>query len=579
MNNPKEIILSIQSNEDNSFDNNEIKKLDEQLDYWISYLKGKLKKKLYKIALKEIDTRRLMEIYGICSRSWELTIISIKAKLKIIKNKITKYNFSIIENQKTKIQINHCKKYFELIRDEFNILFDNNDIINKELIKNLDLIDELLLCYSQYIYISALFNRKIGNFIESFNYLILIINFYNETSLLIKSPNTLYYIEKVFIILCQILISNKDYLTALGYLNQVIEICFKIILFQTSDINNGVLIGDYNKLKYIRSNEIKSSIKDLKLKKIFLNIVILFFYKAICQENIGNIKKTLKCYKQCNWFSSKFLKDNDFKKFSSFIFNVKEKYVELNYIYDIFVKTINDYDKKIYLLKNRKIISKINTNNIKIDYSKYYSSNSKYKELMKKINSMKIREIDTVSKFSQKKNIKCLNLHKREGKDKNIYLDNMRILEAYLRKDFQNIIIDMDKIKLFDLDYNTRERIQKNIYRINFEKIMNDKKKEKLEKAKRKSIKFWLCKTIKINKKKSISPSPLLENKKKFYSMEIKSFTPKNKTMKIKSHSNIKDSINIQDNYNNSNDNKEICNKSTINEYTYNTKSTKKKNF
>ena len=58
--------------------------------------------------------------------------------------------------------------------------------------------------------------------------------------------------------------------------------------------------------------------------------------------------------------------------------------------------------------------------------------------------------------------------------------------------------------------------------------------------------------------------------------MEIKSFTPKNKTMKIKSHSNIKDSINIQDNYNNSNDNKEICNKSTINEYTYNAKSTKK---
>ena len=113
MNNPKEIILSIQSNEDNSFDNNEIKKLDEQLDYWISYLKGKLKKKLYKRALKEIDTRRLMEIYGIYSRSWELTIISIKAKLKIIKNKITKYNFSIIENQKTKIQINHCKKYFE----------------------------------------------------------------------------------------------------------------------------------------------------------------------------------------------------------------------------------------------------------------------------------------------------------------------------------------------------------------------------------------------------------------------------------------------------------------------------------
>ena len=39
--------------------------------------------------------------------------------------------------------------------------------------------------------------------------------------------------------------------------------------------------------------------------------------------------------------------------------------------------------------------------------------------LIKKI--IKIKEIDTVSKFSQKKNIVCLNLNKREGKDKNIY--------------------------------------------------------------------------------------------------------------------------------------------------------------
>ena len=539
----KNIIATLKRNTISYFNNKFVELLDEQLNYWISFLKEKLSKKLYKRILKEISTKQLMEKYKNCSRGWELIIISIKTKLKIINHKIIKYNFNINEIQKIKTQISHCKKYLDLIKEEFNELFNNNETTIKKLLTNLEMVDQVILCYSEYIYISFLFNKRIGNFMESLNYLTLIINFYKETNLLIKSKSTLFYIQKCYILLCQILISNKDYLTAMDYLNDIIGICFKNILYCVDDINNGVSIGNNEDIKcnnYIQNK--KSNINSLKTKKIFLNIIIIFLYKAICHENLGNIKKSLQCIKQCNWFSSKFLNDEKFNMFCSFIESIKERYAECKIAYDNFIKKIKEQEK-FYLFKNR--LEKDKNEQKIINYTKYYSSNDKYKELIRKIDKLKIKEIDTVSRFLQKKNIKSLNMHRRAGKDKIIYLDIMRLLETYLRKDFQSIIIDMDKINLFDLDYNTRERIQKQIYRENFEKILKSNKL--LEKFK--SAKISLNKPFK-EKIKSFA-----ENKsfkiQKFKSVS-QSLTPKNNLIKLKNIFNRKDSENDRSDNNNS---------------------------
>ena len=514
------INLILNKKENNNYN---LKILEDQLEDLIIYLKELFSKRLYKIVLQEINKR--MKKYKICSRNWELTIISIKSKLKIIKNKIFKYNLN--NHSQTKVQINRCKIYFDEIKEEFLELFNNNDLENKKLIKNLDLIEEILLCYSKYIYISALFNKRMGNYIQSLNYLILIINFYKESYLIIKSSNTLFNIQKCYILLSQILLCNKDFETLLILLNTAISICFKNILFDVNDINNGILIENY---KDIKDSQIMASIKDLNLKKIFLNIVIIFLYKGICHENLGDIKKSSECFKQCNWFSEKFLKnDKKYIFFSSFIYNINKKYIEFCSSLDNFNKIINYYEKKD---KENAELEKHKNNNTFINYTKYYYSNDKYRDLIKKIDKMNIREIDTVSRFYQKKNIKCLNSLKREGEYKNIYLNNIRLLEAYLRKDFQSIIIDMDKIKLFDLDYDTRERIQKKIYRTNFDKIMKENKKEKIRKAKSKPI--INLKSPKNKMGISIIKFPLTERKIKNYkSMEISPSKPKKNIFKI----------------------------------------------
>ena len=399
--------FDLEKNDDDSSNNNDIELLEDKLNNWLLFLKEIIQKRLYKKALKEIDTQKLMEKYRTCKRGWELMIISIKIKLKIIKNKIIKYNFYIKEKQKVNKahQINNCKKYLDKIKEEFNELFNNSDASNKKLIQNMDIIDELILCYAQYIYISAFFNKKIGNFNEYLNYLILIIKFYKELNLFIKSANTLFYIQNCYILLSQIYISNNDFLIASDLLNIAIEISFKIILFQANDIYNGVLYKKFDETKKMnKNNNIKSSINDLQLKKVFLNIIIIYLYKGICHENFGNIKKAVKCYKQCDWFGSKFLKfDNDnYNLFISFIFNLKEKGIEYYFILEKIIKKMNDYEK-INDIKNKIKINK--DKNTTLNYAKYYASNYKYKNLIKKLDSLKIKEIDTVSKFSQKKNI------------------------------------------------------------------------------------------------------------------------------------------------------------------------------
>ena len=48
-----------------------------------------------------------------------------------------------------------------------------------------------------------------------------------------------------------------------------------------------------------------------------------------------------------------------------------------------------------------------------------------------------------------------------KSNEKNMFLSNIKLLEAYLNKNFRTIVCNMDKINLFDLDSITRSKIQK----------------------------------------------------------------------------------------------------------------------
>ena len=298
---------------------------------------------------------------------------------------------------------------------------------------------------------------------------------YKNVKNLIKLSKTLKIIQKIFLILCKFLIINNDFSNCLFYLEKCIEISFKEIFIRV-DVNKGIN-EDYNKIK-----------KKI-LNKIFFVINLIFLYRGIIYEKKGLIKYSIESYKQCKYFSNVFKNNNiNIIKLNN---NLKNRSIEcfecLNYInnkIEYYINNINNKENsnnnsKIFDNKNKKKSNNNNITNNSFNIEEN-SNDEKYKNLINIIENLKINEIDTVNDFYNKS-------YNYNSKEYN--LNNLRLIDAYLSKDFKNIINKMDKINLYDLDYKTREIVQKqysqrhfnftyrniNLSKSNINKINNNK--------------------------------------------------------------------------------------------------------
>ena len=282
------------------------------------------------------------------------------------------------------------------------------------------------------------------------------------------------------------LIYNEDYNTCIEYLNISMDLCLKNIIYLTENVNDGVYKGDKTKaINYYKNmkrlskikieNEMENSFGNQKIKKAIINIVYIYFYRGICYENFGKMKSSIKCYYQCLWFLNHFF-INSHRNLSTLIKCILDRCLEFKEILDYMNTKIKYID--LLQLKMRNQMGRNNEN--KNHYNKNKNSkilfSRKFDKLVNKLDKLKIYELDTVNKFEIKKNIKELNKVKREGKDKNIFLSDIRLLDVYLRDDFKDIINHMDKIKCYDMDYATRDNIQKLIRKIYFEKSQRNLK-------------------------------------------------------------------------------------------------------
>ena len=502
MNDPKDIIVSIENIKEEEEINqhpveediNEIEAQTEEsrMNNLVFHLFENVGKKFYKRTLKEIDLLIQNKYLKGYSKAWKIYILKIRGILKIIKKKIDKYLIQHFEKAKMKHHINSIKKYLNQIPIELNYFFEN--FIDENIIYEVDKIDYLIRCYFEYIYLYAFFNKKIDNTIESITFLSFILRLYKETQFIVKHERTISHIEKCFILLSYMFIYNEDYFSAFEYLNIAMDVCLKHIIFDTKDPNDGIYMGDKNKLIYLINkkenfglnknkyeNELENNFGDKKIKRIISHIIIIYLYRGICYENIGKMKNSIKCYYQCLWFINHFFYDS-FKNLSRLITNILDKSLEFKGAVDFLVKKINYYDRIQSLIKNIKTKNDSDKEDKKQNNILFnnFSSSKKFKGLINKLSKLKINEIDTVNKFEVKKNIKDLSSRKREGKDKNIFLSDIRLLDAYLREDFKVMIDKMDKIKSFDMDFSTRDKIQKFLRRLYFEENQEKLKKRRL---------------------------------------------------------------------------------------------------
>ena len=464
------------------------------LHNWLLLLREKMSKRGYKKAIKDIISAGLIDQFKSSDLGYKITVIYIQAKLKIIEKKIFKYH--IIQNDKLRHHINRCFYYARSLPYELNTLLER---MPKHLITNpqsyyddikkrglaIEYVDDVIRCYFDYIYIMALFHSKLNNCMECVAYLDLGYQLFKITKYFILSPHTLYKAQKCCILLSKIYIINEDYENALIILNDGIKICFKQILFQVHDIYMGFFIGEKKDIK-VREKSDLDKLKDARMKKVILNIVIIFLYIGICHENMSNIKKATAFYKQCEWFTRIFLlKDNNI--IYKLLLRLKKKSIEVCNIIDFLQERIVEIDKKLKKKMEEALKEELKKKHRKDNL--FYDI--KFKKLVDKLDKLKIKEIDTVNSLEKKEMLKNLSSTNKKTRDKYLFMSNIRLLEAYLTKDFRSIVSNMKKITIFDLDSVSRGKIQKamdNLNKENEKEFMKNEGLNLIHDDKRKNI-------------------------------------------------------------------------------------------
>ena len=495
------------------------------INNWILLFREKMSKKSYKKVLKDITGLNLLEQFKSDELGYKITIFYIQAKLKIIENKIFKYH--LILNEKLKHQISRCFHYAKNIPQELDTLLNSmpsnliSDPIYYDDIKKrnfrIQYVDDIIRCYFDYIYVMGLLYFKLNDCVKSICYLNLGLQLFSITKYYLLSPHSLFKAQKCFILLAKIYITNEDYKNALLILYEAIKICFKQILFQIQDIYMGFFIGEKEDIK-VRDKSDLDKLKDSRMKRTILNIIMIFLYLGICYENMSNIKKATAFYKQCEWFTRIFLlKDNN--GIYKFFFRLKKKSIEVCNVVDFLQEKIHEVDKRI----RRKMEEALKKNLKKKRGRESLFYDIKFKKLINKLDKLKIKEIDTINKFERNEMLRSMSSNNKKIKDKYFFMNNLRLLEAYLTKEFRHLVLNMDQIKLFDLDSITRGRVQKLVDELKYE-----------EEQKRR-------------KNKGLSLSPTLDTKKNTYTKSLSNKNSKIENEKSEKNSNrIYSKLNIQ---------------------------------
>ena len=518
---------------------------EEDYEYWIFNLYRDLNKKLYKKSLKDINNN--IKKFKFHPKYHNIILLKVKIILKILDNKIYKYNFNN-DNYLIQKQIKHIKKYAQIIFENLtNIFYEIRPDLNVNININnqLNLIDKIINYLFQYLYILIMFYKKCNKIEKCISILIIALNFSNKVLQVIKTAKTLNIIEKIYIDFSYFFILNKDYENSILYLEKSMYICFRELFYYSTS----TFSLDYDYLK--RKKTISYN--------IYSNIIIIFLYRGICKENEALIKKAIESYKECKWFIDKFINEES----EELKYKINQLLLKITKRGFMYKETIDYIQLKLKLYKkiqNRKKNSIFyNDEEIKNIASGNYFDDNKFKNVIEKIETIRhIPEINTNKFFpSQKKKVKDL------------LLSNMRLLEAYLSEDFKGIIEGMNQIKLFDLDYSTREKIQKEFNRRLFLSSFRKKKiKQKIISISQNNDNnrySFKSNSSKSDLKMEISNNKKLDNSSKLFSKSLICKLKKDKINNIKYNQNYHSrqihSINIKLNAKSINTNNSPTNK------------------
>ena len=434
--------------------------LKEEYKLWLNDLKFLIDNKLYRQTLKEIEEKKY-KYESIKNETWKFRIIKAKAILKIIKIKMRKYpNEIVIENSPQNISLKfwYNQIFFTLEELILEFRYDINEHLDYSSKKIIEPVQTIIQYHLEFIYYLCIFSIKSNEVIPFISYLSIVdrfipfIQFFSKIKLL-----NLY--QNILLLKIKLLIENFDFLSAFDNIKLVFKLCFREMhLFM--DIDSEIIINYKNSL----NNKKKNPNKGLAGFYIIIQKIILaFFLRGVACEHLGYFKKSVEAYRQCWWFSNKFMLDYN-KELFKYFRNLEKKYLNYTEIFD-------DIHKQF---SNKKIFENINKEKNKFFKKKYIITsykNSRYKrtnlstQKLPLINRSNIKFKSMIIDSPDKKekleillsNIGDSLYKEEENRNNSIFkkytkncfvLSTVNMIDNLLSKDFKHILKKMDKVEL-----------------------------------------------------------------------------------------------------------------------------------
>ena len=434
---------SLNENNNNSNNYNSQKQLKEDFQFWIENLNRSMYDRKYRQVLSEIETGK-QNYESIPSEHWKYKSIQLKAIFHIIQRKLIKYPFEISkENSPKNKSLLFWFNYSFLILEQLILQFrgDVNSNLNLKSKNILKPIQNIFLGQINLLYLLIQYSYIYNQIPEICAYLSMVDRLMNYSGYIVNI-HTLPILQKLLLIRVKICLSNCDYLNGMRYVKKTIDLCtdqlMYIIDFDLNLENIEVYAKDYRNPYKI--NKMNKKI----IEEIFINISMAFYFRGVLSELLGNTTKAIDSYKQCKFFSTKFLKKK-YYNFTMFFSGLQNN----GYLYLAVVdelkelkeeKELKDSIQKNYFMK-KKYYDKIKYEK---NYNKYYSSirvnQDLYKGDLKKF-------LDSSHQILYKEEQNRYSVLKKFTKA-NYITSTMKMINNLLSKDFKNVLKRMDKVEV-----------------------------------------------------------------------------------------------------------------------------------
>ena len=412
----------------------EEEKTHENYEKFLKEVRSNMSKCKYRKVLEDIQVK--LGIFDSIKESWKLKEIRIKCILKIVNRKLHKYENNF-QKQKS------IENWLNKVEWEINEWFEDvgKDDQDQE---QIEVIIQLLL---EYFHSFAVLYKNEKCIAESIGYLAMgekIIKVYIEVS---RDPKTLNLAQKILLFLSSMLIVDLDFETAKVYQSSALKLAFKELFFRV-DIEDGVNIETF------------SRVNQHYLNKLFVNIILAFYHRGVCEENNGNYPKAAEAYKQAKWFIIKFLK-NYIPELSQFISDVEEKSVGYA---KIFLKS-NGVIFEYKPLDNKDTINNMHALN-KGAKSKVIQNNNTLLEENKASNQfefLKKKYSKTINLIQNLKFPEFENDFKKGDDNLKDILYTVKTVNNLMSNKFKNIVQKMDNLEIHKLNKDSIDIIQRRI--------------------------------------------------------------------------------------------------------------------